>query len=149
MLGSIAEARDLIVVERYASGTVGEKETILLAIECQSRSLWQAMCESSFVAGAEVFQAHVAVAKLNRKGHCQERFLVLSTSWLYNVECHMGPISVKQAKVTVKRKYPNPNRPQFVTASPRAVGHADPGYRRAAAVGGPGSALPDGRGRSH
>eukprot|EP00474_Spongospora_subterranea_P010382 CRZ10840.1 hypothetical protein [Spongospora subterranea] len=98
VLGSILNAQELILVERYNCLTIRDKETIFIILDYMSKFLWQTLCEESFIPSPEIYQTHVLVLKVNRKGQSQPRVLVLSTCWLYNVECHYGPISIRQAK---------------------------------------------------
>eukprot|EP00455_Lapot_gusevi_P021562 TRINITY_DN2258_c0_g1_i18.p1 TRINITY_DN2258_c0_g1~~TRINITY_DN2258_c0_g1_i18.p1 ORF type:complete len:334 (+),score=82.74 TRINITY_DN2258_c0_g1_i18:98-1003(+) len=59
---------------------------------------WQRAFESSIVNAPEVYQYHTFVIKMNHKGVSQERTLVISTQWLYNVEVTHNPTVVKEKK---------------------------------------------------
>ena len=56
---------------------------------------WQKHLESLFVPEPEVYQRHAFVIK-SRKGRTQDRMLLLSTSWIYNVEVTHNPTLVKK-----------------------------------------------------
>ena len=62
------------------------------------RDAWQRIFESSFIPSPEIYQCHAFVIKLNRKGVAQERTLVVSNEWVYNVEMRHAPTGVKDFK---------------------------------------------------
>ncbi|KMS65216.1 hypothetical protein BVRB_038230, partial [Beta vulgaris subsp. vulgaris] len=100
MLKSVTEARDMIVIQRYVFESEADHQTMVLLLDDLTRTRWQALCEHRVITAPELYQAHTAVIKVNRKGHCQERMLVLSNLWLYNIQYHTDPIAIKQCKVS-------------------------------------------------
>mmetsp|Transcript_3198 Transcript_3198/g.4907 ORF Transcript_3198/g.4907 Transcript_3198/m.4907 type:complete len:388 (-) Transcript_3198:158-1321(-) len=50
------------------------------------RDAWQKACESAFILGREVYQFHAIVRKVNRRKKTQDRILVVSNQWIYNME---------------------------------------------------------------
>lgn len=47
----------------------------------------------------EIYQTHSFVVKVNRKGQHQDRVLVLSNLYIYNVEVTHCPTAIKEVKV--------------------------------------------------
>jgi hypothetical protein len=60
---------------------------------------WQRIFESKMIHDPEIYQGHAFVIKLNSKGVAQERTVVLSTEWIYNVDIQHSPTGIKELKV--------------------------------------------------
>eukprot|EP00299_Pterocystis_sp_00344_P011244 c5207_g1_i1.p1 GENE.c5207_g1_i1~~c5207_g1_i1.p1 ORF type:complete len:218 (-),score=48.35 c5207_g1_i1:95-748(-) len=68
----------------------------------QQLEVLQAEAESTFIAAPAIFQGCYPVYKLNRKKVEQSRTLVLSTQYLYNIECKSWPMNVKLMKWAIR-----------------------------------------------
>jgi len=62
------------------------------------REVWQRECERTFIQEPEIYQYHCFVLKLNNKGQAQDRALVLSDSWIYNLQMEHNPTAIKDKK---------------------------------------------------
>jgi len=67
-----------------------ECEQWVLLANIQMRQVWQATLEAAIIPPPEIYQAHFPVIKVNRKLKAQDRVLVLSDSWMYNIEPNRG-----------------------------------------------------------
>jgi len=59
---------------------------------------WQQLFEKSFILSPEMYQCRAFVMKFNQRGKGQERCLVLSDTWIYNVEVSHNPTAIKDLK---------------------------------------------------
>lgn len=58
----------------------------VVVVNSMIRDTWQRVCESSLVKAPEVYQFHCNVRKVNRKGKTQDRVLIVSNQWIYNLD---------------------------------------------------------------
>jgi hypothetical protein len=63
-----------------------ERAQVCVLLETLIRDRWQVVLEQAVIPRPEVYQFHSQTIKLNRKMKAQDRVLVLSDRWLYNVE---------------------------------------------------------------
>lgn len=59
---------------------------------------WQRLFEAKLIPAPEIYQHHACVIKLNNHGVSQERVLVFSTDWIYNIEITHNPTNIKENK---------------------------------------------------
>jgi len=62
------------------------------------REVWQRECESLIIKSPEIYQYHAFVIKMNQKGKTQDRTILLSNEWIYNIEVIHNPTSIKDKK---------------------------------------------------
>jgi hypothetical protein len=70
----------------------------VFALQRSVRDLWQYAFETSIIPSPEVYQRHAFVIKLNRRGMSQDRMLVVSTGWIFNVEIEHNPTRIVASK---------------------------------------------------
>ena len=71
---------------RYPCASVQECRLWLIALQTTTHALWQGLLESTCVKPPEVYQTHLHVKKVNRKGVPQTRTIVVTDKRLYNIE---------------------------------------------------------------
>jgi len=76
---------------QYASFSAQEAEQWVFVLNRLIRNGWQRAAEELFIPRPEVYQGHFFVIKLNRKNKAQDRVLLLSTKWLYNLAVSHHP----------------------------------------------------------
>ena len=59
---------------------------------------YQGLLESKMIWSPEIYQHHSCAIKVNKRGIAQERVLVLSNEWIYNVEIAHNPTLFKEFK---------------------------------------------------
>ena len=71
---------------RYPCASAQECRLWLIALQTTTHALWQTLLESTCVKPPEVYQTHLHVKKVNRKGVPQTRTIVVTDKRLYNIE---------------------------------------------------------------
>jgi len=79
---------------QYASFSAQQAEQWVFLISRLIRNGWQRAAEDLFIPRPEIYQGHFFVIKLNRKNTAQDRVLLLSTKWLYNLAVSHHPTVV-------------------------------------------------------
>lgn len=67
-------------------GLEAEVTEAVVVINALIRDAWQRNCERNFIRSPEVYQFHALVRKVNRRKKMQDRVLVVSNQWIYNLE---------------------------------------------------------------
>ena len=69
------------------------------AIQALVAREWQKLCESMFINNPEIFQFREFICKIKNQSKVQPRLLVVSNSWMYNVESTFtSPLAIKEVR---------------------------------------------------
>ena len=97
-LGSKMDITTLFQRREYICLSEMQRDQFVFVMNRAIRNCWQRMLEDTVIPEPEYYQLHQLVIKINRKGAHQERLLVLSNAWLYNVEISHNPSKVEEVK---------------------------------------------------
>ena len=97
-LGSKIDASAVLQVRSYTCKSELQRDQIVFVMGRAVRNEWQRLLEASLIPEPEYYQTHQFVIKVNRKGAQQERLLVLSNEWIYNIEVSHGPTKISDVK---------------------------------------------------
>jgi hypothetical protein len=97
-LGSKIDASSLLQLRSYTCQSELQRDQIVFVLGRAVRNEWQSLLEAQLIPDPDYYQTHQFVIKVNRKGAQQERLLVLSNEWLYNVEVSHGPTKISDVK---------------------------------------------------
>lgn len=75
-------ARAAVHVRGSSAADVTEAVVVFNAMV---RDAWQRVCEATLLKSPEIYQFHSVVRKVNRKGKTQDRVLVVSKEYIYNI----------------------------------------------------------------
>lgn len=89
-LGKKVDLNALLERNPFRATSEANKDLFIACAEGLVRDAWQRAVETSFLPSDEMYQFHTPVLKLNRKLKAQDRVVVLSDKWLYNVEPSWG-----------------------------------------------------------
>jgi hypothetical protein len=98
ILGMGMDFNSFLQRRRYLCDSAAECFQWVFVLNRAVRNVWQREFERAVVPAPEVYQRHGFAIKVNRRGKAQDRLLVLSTGWVYNVEVTHNPTRVKGKK---------------------------------------------------
>lgn len=98
-IGKTMEFEQFLQVRKWKAKSATESEQIVWVLNRALRNRWQEAFETKLMPQPEIYVRHSWVIKSGSlSSKSQERVLVFSTHWLYNVECQHNPFTIKDCK---------------------------------------------------
>ena len=101
-LGSRIDSESFLQIRQYVCRSELQRDQLVWLMNRTIRNIWQSTLETHIIPSPEYYQTHQFVIKTNRKGSHQERLLVLSNQWLYNMQVSHAPTTIHSVKWAIR-----------------------------------------------